>query len=40
MTLDISERSFEAHIVAHLAGAHGYLERRSAEHYNKAPRRL
>jgi type I restriction enzyme R subunit len=36
MTLDISERGFEAHIVAHLVNAHGYLERRSAEHYDKA----
>jgi len=36
MMMDISEHAFESYIVNHLVSAHGYLERRSAEHYDWA----
>lgn len=34
--MEISEHAFETHIVNHLVTAHGYLERRNAEHYDRA----
>ncbi|WP_299755954.1 DEAD/DEAH box helicase family protein [uncultured Chloroflexus sp.] len=36
MMMDISEHAFETYIVNHLVTTHGYLERRSAEHYDRA----
>jgi len=34
--MDISEHAFESYIVAHLVNVHGYQERCSAEHYDRA----